>query len=286
MSASPRADLVLVDGAAGLVATVTVNRPWALNALDAPTLTALLAAFEELAAAPGVRCVILTGAGDKAFVAGADIKAMAAMTPAEAGALAGIAHRLGAVIEGMSAPVIAAVGGFALGGGCELALAGDFIYASRAAKFGLPEVGLGVIPGLGATQRLPRRIGLARARELLYTGAVVDADEALRLGLVNAVLEPGELRPRVRAVADAIAARAPLAVAAAKRAVREGRRPAARGRPRTRARAVRGLVRDRRSERRHARVHREAPRQVDRPERSIEKPAAVPSTIGSAWTWT
>jgi enoyl-CoA hydratase len=214
--------LALVDAGGGPVATVTVNRPSALNALDAETLDALLDAFTALADEPAVRCVILTGAGDKAFVAGADIKAMAAMTPAEAGALAQSSHRLGAVIGGMEAPVIAAVNGFALGGGCELALCCDFIYASRAAKFGQPEVGLGVIPGLGGTQRLPRRIGLHRASELLFTGAVIDAEEALRLGIANAVFEPAELMPRVRAVAEAIAKRAPLAVAAAKRAAREG----------------------------------------------------------------
>jgi enoyl-CoA hydratase len=219
---SDAADLVLVDGRGGPVATVTVNRPQALNALDAPTLSALVAVFDGLAAEPDVRCVILTGAGEKAFVAGADIKAMAAMTPVEAGALAGLAHRLGEIIDGMTAPVIAAVNGFALGGGCELALICDFIYASRNARFGQPEVGLGVTPGLGGTQRLTRRIGQARARELLYTGTVIDAAEALRLGLANAVLEPAELMPRVRAVAEAIAARAPLAVAAAKRAAREG----------------------------------------------------------------
>jgi enoyl-CoA hydratase len=214
--------LALVDGGDGPVATVTINRPRALNALDGATLAALADVFARLAAAPGVRCVILTGAGDKAFAAGADIKAMAAMTPAEAGALAGLAHRLGVIIDEMAAPVIAAVNGFALGGGCELALACDFIYASRAAKLGQPEVGLGVIPGLGGTQRLARRVGLSRARELLYTGAGVDAAEALRLGLVNAVLEPADLLPRVRALAEAIAARAPLAVAAAKRATRLG----------------------------------------------------------------
>ncbi|HEX4406871.1 MAG TPA: enoyl-CoA hydratase-related protein [Polyangia bacterium] len=214
--------LALVDGADGPVATVTVNRPRALNALDGATMQALTEAFTKLAATPGVRCVILTGAGDKAFVAGADVKAMAAMTTEEAAALAGLSHRLGEVMAGMAAPVIAAVNGFALGGGCELALCCDFIYASRAAKFGQPEVGLGVIPGLGGTQRLPRRIGLPRAAELLYTGAVIDADEALRLGLVNAVVDADALMPRVRAVADAIASRAPLAVAAAKRAAREG----------------------------------------------------------------
>jgi enoyl-CoA hydratase len=216
------APLALVDSPGGPVATVTVNRPAALNALDAATLDALLGAFTALAAEPAVRCVILTGAGDKAFVAGADIKAMTAMSAAQAGALAAISHRLGEVMAGMAAPVIAAVNGFALGGGCELALCCDFIYASRAAKFGLPEVGLGVIPGLGGTQLLPRRIGLSRASELLFTGAVIDADEALRLGLVNAVLEPSALLPRVREVAAAIASRAPLAVAAAKRAAREG----------------------------------------------------------------
>ncbi|HVZ74367.1 MAG TPA: enoyl-CoA hydratase-related protein [Polyangia bacterium] len=218
---STGSDLVLVEGATGPVATVAVNRPQALNALDAPTLAALVAAFEALAASE-VHCVILTGAGEKAFVAGADIKAMAAMTPAEAGAFAGLAHRLGAILDAMAAPVIAAVNGFALGGGLELALLCDFIYAAKTAKLGQPEVGLGVVPGLGGTQRLPRRVGVARARELLYTGAVIDAAEALRIGLVNAVLEPTELMPRVRAVADAIAARAPLAVAAAKRATRVG----------------------------------------------------------------
>jgi len=210
-------DLVLVTDASGPVATVTVNRPSALNALDAATLAALVATFGGLAATPGVRCVILTGAGEKAFVAGADIKAMANMTPAEASTLAELSHRLGALIAGMPAPVIAAVNGFALGGGCELALCCDFIYASTSARFGQPEVGLGVVPGLGGTQLLPRRIGLARASELLFTGAVIDAQEALRLGLANAVLEPAALMPRVRAVADAIATRAPLAVAAAKR---------------------------------------------------------------------
>jgi enoyl-CoA hydratase len=222
MSPGGGPELALVEDAAGPVATVTVNRPAALNALDAPTLNALLGVFTALAAEPRVRCVILTGAGEKAFVAGADVKAMATMTPAEAGALAAISHRVGEVIASLPAPVIAAVNGFALGGGCELALCCDFIYASRSAKFGLPEVGLGVIPGLGGTQRLPRRVGLARASELLFTGAVIDADEALRIGLVNAVLEPAALLPRVRAVADAIALRAPLAVAAAKRAAREG----------------------------------------------------------------
>jgi enoyl-CoA hydratase len=215
-------DIVLVDGATGPIATVTVNRPAALNALDGATLRALVTTFGGLAGSPGVRCVILTGAGEKSFVAGADIKAMAAMTPDEASALAELSYRLGALMAGMAAPVIAAVNGFALGGGCELALCCDFIYASSNAKFGQPEVGLGVTPGLGGTQRLPRRVGLARSCELLFTGAVIDADEALRIGLVNAVVAPDALMTRVRAVAEMITTRAPLAVAAAKRAARDG----------------------------------------------------------------
>jgi enoyl-CoA hydratase len=215
-------DIVLVEGASGPIATVTVNRPAALNALDGPTLQALVRVFGGLAGAPGVRCVILTGAGEKAFVAGADIKAMATMTPDEASTLAELSYRLGALMAGMAAPVIGAVNGFALGGGCELALCCDFIYASRNAKFGQPEVGLGVTPGLGGTQRLPRRVGLARASELLFTGAIIDAEEALRIGLVNGVVEPAALIPRVREIAEAIAQRAPLAVAAAKRAARDG----------------------------------------------------------------
>lgn len=207
---------------AGSVTTVTVNRPQALNALDAPTLEALCEAFGAIEADPAVRCAILTGAGERAFIAGADIKAMSALTPRQARAFAELGHRLGDLIEGLRVPVIAAVNGYALGGGCELALACDFAYAARTAKFGQPEVSLGVIPGFGGTQRLARRVGIGRARELCYTGAIVGADEAVRIGLVNAVVEPGDLLARVRAVADAIAAHAPLAVADAKRAIRRG----------------------------------------------------------------
>jgi enoyl-CoA hydratase len=206
----------------GSIATIIVNRPAALNALDAATVAGLIDAFAAVDGDPAVRCAILTGAGDKAFVAGADIKAMADLTAREARAFAEQGHRLGDLIEALRVPVIAAVGGYALGGGCELALACDFIYASRTAKLGQPEVGLGVIPGFGGTQRLARRVGSARARELCYTGAVIGAEEAARIGLVNAVVEPGELMPRVWAVAEAIAARAPLAVADAKRAIRRG----------------------------------------------------------------
>jgi enoyl-CoA hydratase len=211
--------LVARDGA---VATVTVNRPEARNALDGETLDALLHAFAGVERDGEVRCAILTGAGDRAFVAGADIKSMAGLDPVGARAFSEHGRRVCDLIERLSVPVIAAVNGWALGAGFELALACDFIYAARGAKVGLPEVGLGVIPGMGGTQRLARRVGAARARELIYTAAVIDADEALRIGLLNAVAEPAALLGRARAVAGAIADRAPLAVAAAKRAIREG----------------------------------------------------------------
>jgi enoyl-CoA hydratase len=212
---------LLVEGG-GPVAVVTVNRPKVLNALDDTTLRELTDAFIALAADAAVRCVILTGAGEKAFVAGADIAAMAGLTADEGRAFGERGHRLGAVMEGARAPIIAAINGFALGGGLELALACDFALASSNAKLGLPEVGLGVIPGFGGTQRLARRIGPGRARELVYTGDVVGAEEALKIGLVNAVTEPAALLPAARTLADKIAGRAPLAVGAAKRALREG----------------------------------------------------------------
>jgi enoyl-CoA hydratase len=212
---------VLIDSDGG-VTTLTVNRPRALNALDAATLRALSEALSGAALSSGLRCLILTGAGDKAFVAGADITAMAQLTQRQARDFAELGHALGDALEALSVPVIAAVNGFALGGGCELALACDFIYAARTAKFGQPEVNLGVIPGFGGTQRLPRRIGIARARELIYTGELISAEEALRIGLVNRVFEPAELLPRTRAAAAVIASKGPLAVADAKRALRRG----------------------------------------------------------------
>ncbi|HEY6477706.1 MAG TPA: enoyl-CoA hydratase-related protein [Polyangia bacterium] len=206
----------------GAIAVLSVNRPEARNALDGETLDALHDAFVTIERDAAVRCVIVTGAGDKAFAAGADIKAMADADPAGAERLVDHAHRVGDLLEASRLPVIAAVHGFALGGGFELALACDFIYAARGAKVGFPEVSLGVIPGMGGTQRLVQRVGVARARELLYTGRLIDAEAAARIGLVNEVVEPAELMPRARAVANEIAARAPLAVAAAKRAVRRG----------------------------------------------------------------
>jgi enoyl-CoA hydratase len=204
----------------GHVATVTIQRPDKLNALNAKVIGELIRAFHDLLVPKddedGIRCAILTGTG-KAFVAGADISEMASMTSVQAKKLAETGHRLGALIEGAPFPVIAAVNGFALGGGCELALACDFIFAADNAKLGQPEVSLGVIPGFGGTQRLARRVGIAKARELIYTGDLLSAEQALALGLVNAVFPAAELLARVDEVAQKIASKGPLAVAAAKR---------------------------------------------------------------------
>ncbi|QTX04254.1 enoyl-CoA hydratase-related protein [Agromyces archimandritae] len=200
------------------VAVVTIDRPKALNALSAEVLTALGEAFAALAArGTEVRGVILTGAGGRAFVAGADIRAMADLTAAEAARLARLGHEVAAGIEGLGAPVIAAVDGFALGGGCELALACDLIYATDAAKFGQPEVRLGLIPGFGGTVRLPRAVGPQAARELIYTGRTIDAAEAERLGLVARRFADREaLMAGARAVIEEISANAHTAVAIAK----------------------------------------------------------------------
>jgi enoyl-CoA hydratase len=204
------------------VVTLTLNRPEKLNALNEELLDELGRAVASLAADPGVRCAILTGAGDKAFAAGADIAAMSLLTTHEAKRFADVGHRIGHAMEALHFPIIAAVNGFALGGGCEIALACDFIYASDKAKLGQPEVNLGVIPGFGGTQRLARRVGEARARELCMTGDMVPADEALRIGLVNAVVAHAELMPRVHDVAKKIASKGPLAIAAAKRVIARG----------------------------------------------------------------
>jgi enoyl-CoA hydratase len=207
----------------GPVAIVTIQRPDKLNALNAEVIAELSEVFESLGAAgpEPVRCVVLTGTG-KAFVAGADIAEMAAMTPAEAKRFSDAGHRLMARIEAASFPVIAAVNGFALGGGCELALACDFIYASDVAKLGQPEVGLGVTPGFGGTARLARRVGVARARELVYTGDTIGATDALAIGLVNKVFPAADLLAKAREAAQKIASRGPLAVAAAKRVLLRG----------------------------------------------------------------
>jgi len=222
MTAAAGGEPLVRDAREGAVVTLTVNRPAARNALDTATVEALTAAFEAIDRDTSVRCAILTGAGDRAFVAGADIKAMAELDRDGARAFAERGHRMADVMEGIRVPIIAAVNGWALGAGCELALACDFIYAARTAKLGMPEVGLGVIPGFGGTQRLALRVGVARARELIFSGVIIDADEALRIGLCNAVTAPEELMPRVQALAAQIAGHAPLAVEAAKQTVTPG----------------------------------------------------------------
>ena len=205
----------------GHVGTLTINRPDKLNALSQEVLSDLRAAVEALSENDQVWAAVITGTG-KAFVAGADIAAMKNMTEAEGLEFGALGHEVFAAIESLRCPVIAAVNGFALGGGCELALACDLIYASSKAKFGQPEVNLGIIPGFGGTQRLPRRVGSSAARELIYTGKMINADEALRLGLANAVFEPDELLAAATKTAAEIASKGPLAVAAAKRLIRDG----------------------------------------------------------------
>lgn len=206
----------------GPVRVVSINRPKALNALNAQVVGELTELVEETAISDTVRALVLTGAGEKAFVAGADIKAMSDMNPGEALAFAGKGHALGEELGAIGIPVIAAVNGFALGGGCELALACDFIYASAKAKFGQPEVKLGVIPGFGGTQRMLRRIGQARALELCMTGEMIKADEALRIGLVNKVVEPDALLDTAVKTAETIASMGPLAIAKVKEVIHEG----------------------------------------------------------------
>lgn len=201
------------------VAVVTIDRPSALNALSAEVLGELVRAFRGLSAEGSrVRGVLLVGAGGRAFVAGADLRAISSLGPAEAGELARLGHEAAAAIEGCPAPVIACVDGFALGGGLELALACDLIYATDASWFGQPEVHLGLIPGFGGTVRLPRAVGAARARELIYTGRRIGIDEAVEAGLVlRRYSDRDSLMEGARATIAEIAANSASAVGIAKR---------------------------------------------------------------------
>jgi enoyl-CoA hydratase len=201
------------------VAVITVDRQDALNALDVDTLTSLRDRLRELAEDVETRVVVLTGAGDRAFIAGADIKYMSGLDVDRAKAWGESGHEAGRLLETMVQPTIAAINGFALGGGCELALACDLRYASSNAKLGQPEINLGIIPGWGGTQRLARATTLGFAKELILTGRTVGADEALERGLVNAVTEPDQLLPRVMETAVQLAAKSPLALEAAKQAL-------------------------------------------------------------------
>ena len=201
----------------GPVAIITVDRPDALNAFDVETLSALRVRLRELD--DDARVVVLTGAGDRAFAAGADIKYMSELDVAEAKAWGELGHEVGRLLETIPQPTIAAINGFALGGGCELALACDLRYAATTAKLGQPEINLGIIPGWGGTQRLARVAGVGFAKELILTGRTVNADEAYRRGLVHAVFEPGELMEKTLETAKLLASKSSIALAAAKAAV-------------------------------------------------------------------
>jgi enoyl-CoA hydratase len=187
-----------------------------MNALDRPTLGELHDRLRELAHDDDARVVVLTGAGERAFVAGADIKYMSSLTVLEAREWGGLGHSCALLLETMRKPTIAAINGFALGGGCELALACDLRYAATTAKLGQPEINLGIIPGWGGTQRLARVCGLGVAKELILTGRLVDAEEALRIGLVNGLHDP--VLERAREVAELLASKSALALAYAKEA--------------------------------------------------------------------
>jgi enoyl-CoA hydratase/carnithine racemase len=194
------------------IAHITVNRPAVRNALNSATMRELKSAFEQARADGTVRVVILTGSGDKAFVAGADINELAKLTPVEGREYSLAGQAIFDFIEGFGKPVIAAVNGYALGGGCELAMACTFRIASENAVFGQPEVKLGIIPGYGGTQRLSQLVGRGQATQLLLTGEMIQAPEALRIGLVNQVVPQTELIPAVEEIAKKIIGNAPLAV--------------------------------------------------------------------------
>ncbi|HIW40079.1 MAG TPA: enoyl-CoA hydratase/isomerase family protein [Candidatus Eubacterium pullicola] len=203
------------------IVLITVNRPQALNALNPQVLDELYKAFEQFEADENADVAILTGEG-RAFVAGADIVAMSTMSTLEGRNLGIKGHKLMNYMENIEKPIVAAVNGFALGGGCELAMACDIRVASSKAKFGQPEVGLGIIPGFGGTQRLPRLVGRGMAKYLIFTADTIDAQEALRIGLVEKVVEPDALMDEVCGIAKKISAKAQLAIGLAKSAINDG----------------------------------------------------------------
>ncbi len=215
-------DTIVIDRT-GTIATIVLNRPKVLNALNVLMVRELRDALATLESEEGVRVVIITGAGDRAFAAGADIAELNALPNAVAGAaMARSGQALTLQIERMRTPVIAAINGFALGGGCELAMSCDIRFASEGAKFGQPEVNLGLLPGYGGTQRTARLLGRGMAMYLCLSGEVIDAQEALRIGLVERVFPQAELLDQTKRVANAIAGKAPLAIAATKRAIDDG----------------------------------------------------------------
>jgi enoyl-CoA hydratase len=212
---------VIIDMSDG-IATLTINRPEALNALSRELIEELGDAVRSVNESPEIKVAIITGSGEKAFVAGADIAAMQAMTPGEARELALMAQGVYASIERSPKPFIAAVNGFALGGGCELAMACDMRIASENARFGQPEVKLGITPGFGGTQRLPRLVGKGRAMEIILGGEMITAEEACRIGLVNRVVPLTELLTACRSLAANIAAKGMVAVRLCKEAINNG----------------------------------------------------------------
>ncbi len=214
-------DELILKSTSNNVLTLTLNRPKALNALNVPLLEALSAAIDEVEQTPEIKAIVLTGTG-KAFVAGADIAQMVDFSDDQAWRFAAWGQRLFSRLEKLSIPVIAAINGFALGGGCELAMAADILIASDKAKFGQPEVNLGVIPGFGGTQRLQRLVGPQLAMDLVLTGRIIKADEAKDIGLVARVVPADDLLAEAQKCAELIASKGPIAVAHAKRVIRDG----------------------------------------------------------------
>lgn len=204
------------------IGTITINRPHCLNALNLATIEELSHAIDAVAADDEVKVVIITGADDKAFVAGGDISYMQELTAMEAREFSRVGQQVFRKLESLPKPVIAAVNGYCLGGGCELALACDFRIAAYKARFGQPEVGLGVTPGFGGTQRLGRLVGDGIAKQLLYTGDVIDSQEAMRIGLVNYVVSNDVLMDNVREIAKKIINKSQIAVSLCKLAINEG----------------------------------------------------------------
>lgn len=206
----------------GNIAVVKFNRPKALNAINTGVIADLNSALGEVEKDAGVRVLILTGEGDKAFVAGADISYMVNLEPLELRAFSASLHEVGHRMEALPIPIIACVNGFALGGGTEISLACDFIYASEAAKFGQPEINLGIIPGFGGTQRLPRRVGKGMAKELCMTGGLISAREAKEIGLVNKVFPADTLWEETMKTAKVMAAKGRFSLMAVKRCIDGG----------------------------------------------------------------
>src|SRR5256714_363480 len=204
------------------IGTLTIDRPKSLNALNPDTLREILRCVRDVRRAGEVRALILTGAGEKAFVAGADIAEMSKMTVVQAKEMARLGQRVTSALEDLPIPVIAAVNGFALGGGMELVMACDLAIASEKARFGQPEINLGIIPGFGGTQRLARRVGAPRAREMIYGGDMIDAETARQWGLVNRVVKPEDLLAEARKLAATLATKPPVALAQAKLAIQHG----------------------------------------------------------------